>query len=121
MAFFPQGIQVSPLCALCSQRLPKKPLHAQRITAPIGLAWNFTRECGLLPLTSAEDQEFLEIKVLLVREAGEANAWRRINKAFINQLRKQLLMWRSLDEVARARYERALDAAQKGKEVDFAL
>ena len=46
---------------------------------------------------SAEEAGFLEIKVRLTRLAGEANAWRRINKPFLHALRKQLLMWRSLD------------------------
>jgi hypothetical protein len=58
---------------------------------------------------SIEDPSFLEITVRLVREAGEANAWRRINKAFLNQLRKQLLIWRSLDEEAQSRYIKVLD------------
>jgi hypothetical protein len=66
---------------------------------------------------AAEDPGFLEIKIRLVREAGEANAWRRINKGFLNQLRKQLLVWRSLDELAQERYERALDVTLKEKGV----
>ena len=65
----------------------------------------------------AEDPGFLEIKIRLIREAGEANAWRRINKGFLNEMRKQLLVWRSLDEVAQDRYERALDATLKEKGV----
>ncbi|MBW1996565.1 MAG: M28 family peptidase [Deltaproteobacteria bacterium] len=69
-----------------------------------------------------EDPEFLGIKVRLVREAGEANTWRRVNKAFLNQLRKQLLMWRSLDEEARSFYERGLDGTEeKVKEGGVAL
>ena len=66
---------------------------------------------------AAEDPGFLEIKIRLVREAGEANAWRRINKGFLNQLRKQLLVWRSLDELAQERYERAFDVTLKEKGV----
>lgn len=93
--------------------------HARVWLAPFDFGIMQRVDVQFSPAT--EDPEFLEIKALLVREAGEANAWRRINKAFINQLRKQLLMWRSLDEVARARYEQALDAAQKGKEVDLDL
>lgn len=63
-----------------------------------------------------DDPEFLGIKVNLIREAGEANAWRRINKAFLNQMRKQLLMWRSLEKEAQADYEEALELPQKGRE-----
>ena len=55
-----------------------------------------------------DEAGFLEIKVVLTREAGEANAWRRINKAFLNELRKQLLIWRSLDSNSKADYERLL-------------
>ncbi len=66
---------------------------------------------------AAEDPGFLEIKIRLVREAGEANAWRRINKGFLNELRKQLLVWRSLDEIAQDHYERALDLTLKEKGV----
>ena len=65
---------------------------------------------------SLENPSFLEIKIQLVREAGEANAWRRINKAFLNQLRKQLLVWRSLDEETQENYKKVLDAADKDKE-----
>ena len=50
------------------------------------------------------------------REAGEANAWRRINKAFLNQMRKQLLMWRSLEKEAQAGYEEVLELPQERKE-----
>ncbi len=54
---------------------------------------------------STEDPDnYVEIQVTLQREAGEANYWRRINKAFINDLRKQLLIWRSLDNEAQAHY-----------------
>jgi cell division protein FtsX len=69
-----------------------------------------------------DDPEFLGIKVNLEREAGEANAWRRINKAFLNQMRKQLLMWRSIEKEAQDEYEEVLESPQEGKEgEDFSL
>ncbi|MBW1816459.1 MAG: peptide ABC transporter permease, partial [Deltaproteobacteria bacterium] len=40
-----------------------------------------------------DDHGYLEIRVRLTRYAGEANAWCRINKAFVHNLRKQLLIW----------------------------
>lgn len=49
--------------------------------------------------------EFLEIQVRLTREAGEHGAWKRINKGFLNDLRKQLLAWRSLGQADRTRFE----------------
>jgi hypothetical protein len=53
---------------------------------------------------SEENEGFLEIHVFMVRETGEANAWKRINKAFINALRKQLLVWRSMDHDAQEEF-----------------
>ncbi len=52
---------------------------------------------------------FLEIRVVLVRETGESNAWYRINKRFLDTVRHQLLIWRSLDEEAKRACERALE------------
>ncbi len=58
-----------------------------------------------------EGDGFLEIGVVLTRESGEANAWRRINRGFLHQLRRQLLIWRSLDETERAEYERIAETS----------
>lgn len=57
---------------------------------------------------SSDQPGFLEIRIRIVREAGEASIWRRLNKNFLNDLRKQLLVWRSLDEEGRADYENRL-------------
>jgi hypothetical protein len=62
----------------------------------------------------AEDEPgFLEIKVQLVRESGEANAWRRINKTFLHQIRRQLLVWRSFEDATKEKYERLIMDAEK--------
>ena len=57
----------------------------------------------------AEDPSYLVVRVQLVRQAGEAAAWRRMNKAFVNRLRKQLLIWRSLSASARDHFAREMD------------
>ena len=49
--------------------------------------------------------EFLEIHVQLQRQSGEANAWQRINKAFLHHVRRQLLMWRSLNDDQKNRFQ----------------
>jgi hypothetical protein len=54
---------------------------------------------------SEEEEDFLIIKIFITREAGESETWRRINKGFLNLLRKQLLMWRSLDMKSQHYYE----------------
>jgi hypothetical protein len=61
----------------------------------------------------AEDEPgFLEIKVQLIRQSGEANAWRRINKTFLHEIRRQLLVWRSFDDATKEKYERLLTDAE---------
>ena len=44
-----------------------------------------------------DNHVYLEIKISILRESGEEGQWRRINKRFIHELRKQLLIWRSMD------------------------
>jgi hypothetical protein len=48
---------------------------------------------------------FMEIDVEISRLAGENGMWRRLNKGFVNDLRKQLLVWRSLEESVRTAFE----------------
>ncbi|MBW1993158.1 MAG: ABC transporter permease, partial [Deltaproteobacteria bacterium] len=62
---------------------------------------------------ASEEKGYYEIKILLIRESGEANAWLRINKGFLNAIRKQLLIWRSLDNESRIEYEKLLTDAFK--------
>jgi hypothetical protein len=56
---------------------------------------------------------FLEIHVRLNRASGESNAWHRINKAFLHDIRKQLLIWRSFDDETKLQYEQLLTSAEK--------
>ncbi|MCA1985173.1 MAG: hypothetical protein LDL27_01700 [Desulfovibrio sp.] len=51
---------------------------------------------------------FREIKIRLQREAGEHGVWLNLNKGFLNSLRKQLLVWRSLEDEARQAFEQDL-------------
>ncbi len=62
---------------------------------------------------AANEPGFLEISVCLNREAGEANAWHRINKTFLHEIRKQLLIWRSFDDRTKAQYEELIFKAEK--------
>ena len=67
---------------------------------------------------SAQDPGFLEIRIRLERLSGEANAWRRINKAFLHELRKTLLVWRSLDTVSKDDYEELIATEGKKRGID---
>jgi hypothetical protein len=68
---------------------------------------------------SAEDPDYLEIRILLERLSGEANAWRRINKAFLHELRKTLLVWRSLDAASKEHYENLIAAEGEKRGIDI--
>ncbi|MGD2185734.1 MAG: M28 family peptidase [Desulfobacterales bacterium] len=79
--------------------------------APFDFGINQRVELQFCP---AEDEPgFLEIKIRLIRESGEANAWHRINKGFLHNIRKQLLLWRSFDLATKEHYERVLTEAEK--------
>jgi hypothetical protein len=64
---------------------------------------------------AADEPGFLEIKIRLIRESGESNAWRRINKGFLHNVRKQLLLWRSFDLPTKQHYEQLLAEAEEEK------
>lgn len=47
---------------------------------------------------SASQPGYVAIQMEITRKAGEHNAWWRANQRFVNRIRKQLMIWRSLDE-----------------------
>jgi hypothetical protein len=53
---------------------------------------------------SEENPGYLELSLQMVRISGEVAAWFRANKHFIQALRKQMLLWRLLDQDARDYY-----------------
>lgn len=65
----------------------------------------------LFSSAETEASRFLSIDLRLDREAGEANTWGRVNRQFVNALRKQLLIWRSLDATSAEAYGRLLRTA----------
>ncbi len=60
----------------------------------------------ICPATEGED--FLEIQATMTRLSGEATLWRRMNKPFLHALRKQLLVWRSLDKEGHRQFSKIL-------------
>ncbi len=47
---------------------------------------------------------YLEVKVTMERRSGEEQVWQRINTSFIHDLRKQLLVWRSIDDSSHSHF-----------------
>jgi hypothetical protein len=105
----------------CPWDLPGAPAHPKeahpefcdlracmRLTGTVWLApFDFgIKQAMSIVFTPAKDTPgYMEIDVELTREAGEAGMWKRLNKGFLNDLRKQLLVWRSLEESMRTSYE----------------
>jgi len=79
-------------------------LFRQEGTDQIGL----TAEMALAPFDLGVNQRFAllsqpseiggidEIRILICRQTGTRGDWTRANRVFVNDLRKQLLIWRSL-------------------------
>jgi len=69
--------------------------------APFDLGVSQRVELRTVP-TSMED--VFEIKLTLRRESGDVSSWKRVNRRFLNTLRKQFLIWRTLRAEDRERY-----------------
>ncbi|MHC1743037.1 MAG: FtsX-like permease family protein [Syntrophobacteraceae bacterium] len=59
---------------------------------------------------SIENPGYLEIAIQMIRLSGERSAWARANKNFIKALRKQMLLWRLLDQEAKRGYDTPSEA-----------
>ncbi len=55
--------------------------------------------------TSPHFQTYMDIEMRIERNSGEHNTWWRVNKRFVNLIRKQLLIWRSLDAPEKEKYK----------------
>jgi hypothetical protein len=52
-----------------------------------------------------------EVRILIYRLSGAQGDWQRSNRVFINELRKQLLIWRSLPQDVMDRYRQSTNEA----------
>jgi len=76
-------------------------MQAQVALAPfdLGVSQRFA-----LMAQPSEIEGIEEIRILLRRVSGTRGDWQRANRVFINELRKQLLIWRSLSPQVMERY-----------------
>lgn len=84
-----------------------------RLTAMVWLApfdFGIKQRVDILFVPDMKNPGFMEIHVTLDRVAGEAGMWKRLNKGFLDNLRKQLLVWRSLDPENQVAYEEQIIA-----------
>jgi hypothetical protein len=67
----------------------------------------------LIETAPTETQDVFDIHVVLNRESGDISNWKRVNRRFLNTLRKQFLIWRTLKQADRERYLRETDYADQ--------
>ncbi|WP_136809688.1 FtsX-like permease family protein [Desulfosediminicola flagellatus] len=76
-------------------------LHCLHLRANVWLApfdFGIMQTVDVQFCPAQEGKDYLSIKVTLNRKSGEAGIWHRINTVFLHEFRKQLLIWRSLDD-----------------------
>ncbi|HEY3282699.1 MAG TPA: FtsX-like permease family protein, partial [Armatimonadota bacterium] len=56
-------------------------------------------------------EDVFELKLTFERKSGDVSNWKRINRRFLNTMRKQFLIWRTLRAEERERYLVAAEAA----------
>jgi len=54
--------------------------------------------------TPTDTPDVFEIRLHIDRESGDISNWKRVNRRFLNTLRKQFLIWRTLKQAERERY-----------------
>jgi len=61
--------------------------------APFDMGVSQDSEILLIP---SKERGLYELQLKLVRQSGEIAAWKRVNRQFLGDLRKQLLLWRTI-------------------------
>jgi len=54
-----------------------------------------------VPAEQEEDEDLYKIYLQVHRESGEIASWKRVNRRFLNLLRKQFLIWRTFNVAVR--------------------
>ena len=63
-----------------------------------------------LSIHPGEQPGVFDVHVQLTREAGNPGTWRRLNRAFLVEIRRQFLLWRAVDAPRVAEYVQKSDA-----------
>ena len=57
-----------------------------------------------LDTTPTDLEDVYQVSLTLTRVSGDVSNWKRVNRRFLNVIRKQFLIWRTLTELQRDRY-----------------
>lgn len=96
--------------------------HAYRIKC---MSWLAPFDLGVsqrvaVETTPTSTPDVFDIRLLIDRESGDISNWKRVNRRFLNTLRKQFLIWRTLKQADRERYLHVGEAGQPGESGPFA-
>ena len=74
-----------------------------------GRVWLAPFDLGVSQIISLDTaptdlEDVYEVHLTLTRVSGDVSNWKRVNRRFLNVLRKQFLIWRTLSELQRERY-----------------
>jgi hypothetical protein len=64
-----------------------------------------------LETVPTELEDVYDLKLTLTRVSGDVSNWKRVNRRFLNTLRKQFLIWRTLSTAERSRYYEEMEQA----------
>src|SRR5690349_25162455 len=73
------------------------------------MAWLAPFDLGVsqrvaIETTPTDTPDVYDIRLIIDRESGDISNWKRVNRRFLNTLRKQFLIWRTLKQAERERY-----------------
>lgn len=105
---------VSEIENMVGQAAQPSSLCCMHIRAKVWLApfdFGIMQQIDIQFCPARENVRYLEIKITLKRHSGEAAMWQRVNTRFLHDLRKQLLIWRSIDDEGHRAYTEILRQA----------
>ena len=76
-------------------------LHMRTWLAPFDMGVSQDTDIILLP---SNEPGLYEMQLRLMRRSGEIAAWKRVNREFMTELRKQLLVWRTVKPAMQHEY-----------------
>lgn len=91
-------------------------IHAETFTNEYGTSYRIGCKAWLAPFdlgvsqqinletTPTDLEDVYDIHLNLVRVSGDVSNWKRVNRRFLNTLRKQFLIWRTLSNSEREKY-----------------
>jgi len=91
-------------------------VQSEQLDAEYGGAYQISCKAWLAPFDLGVSQfvtlqtvptameDVFEVKLRITRESGDISNWKRVNRRFLNTLRKQFLIWRTLRASDREKY-----------------